>query len=192
MLDEKDIRPVFIAGDEAQELVTQGDGEFAACSRESRGITIYATQTVSHFEKDMGKAHTNALLSCLRCGLYCRTDDPETAYWIRDSIGESINRGLNYGPESWTVDPQAFSTMLLRELKQGGGTDLKVEAVVALGGGKFKATGRRWYKATFRQRVSRAKDRAGLFARLLSSNDVLIVAKKPGTAAGGKKGNVEA
>src|SRR5262249_18054182 len=100
--------------------------------------------------------------------------------WARDTTGQSLSAGLNFGPETWTMaDRNALSTESLRSLAQGGGRAMKVEAIIIKGCEKFRANKRRWYKATFRQRIPKESDHQKLFWQRYTSNDVWISAKKP-------------
>lgn len=178
--DESKIRTIFIAGDEAHELVTRGDETFVSSCRELRGITVYATQTINNFVKQLEKPTTLTLLAGLRTRFIARTEDADTANWVRDTLGQSLNPGLYFGPETWThLDRSAFGTEILRSLKQGGGKGKKVEAIAILGGDVFNATNRRWYKATFRQNIPKKTDKAKQFWQSLTSNDVTISATTP-------------
>jgi hypothetical protein len=177
--DEAEIRPIFIAGDEAPELVTNDDPKFVSSSRESRGITIYAAQTINHFVDVLGEPKTKAMLAGVRNRFICRTEDHDTAMWARDAVGESMNDGLNLGPRSWSAgESNAATTEVLRNLKQGGGKRKKVEAVVSLGNDTFKANGRRWYKATFPQNIPKPDERQKLFMQKYFTNDVIIPPKR--------------
>ena len=166
------VRPVFILGDEAQYLVTSGDQLFVSSSREHRGITFFATQTINSLIDVIGQPATKALLGGLRNVFLNRTNDADTANWFRDSMNQVVNYGLNDGPVNWVVHD--FSTDILRSLKQGG-ADGKVEAVFRKANDKFKVNGLRWCKVTFRQNYLVPKNRLKRLIRLLTNNDARIL-----------------
>ncbi|MDL5047315.1 hypothetical protein QQ054_14950 [Oscillatoria amoena NRMC-F 0135] len=166
------VRPVFILGDEAQYLVTSGDQLFVSSSREHRGITFFATQTINSLIDAIGKPATMSLLGGLRNVFVNRTNDADTANWFRDSMNQVVNYGLNDGPVTWVVHD--FSTEMLRSLKQGG-PDGKVEALFRKANDKFKVNGLRWCRVSFRQRDVVPKNFLMRMVRLLTSNDARVL-----------------
>lgn len=144
------VRPVFIAGDEAHELVTKGDEQYAASSREKRGITVYATQAKTSLLTTLGNGATETLFASLRNRFVCRTDDPATATWLRESTNQKLTdtSGPGWGGHH-IIDP---ATDILRSLRQGGAADGVVEVVVVRGNDVLEG-GRRWCVARFRQQI---------------------------------------
>jgi hypothetical protein len=170
--DPAKVRPVFICGDEAHELVTTGDVRFVSSSRSQRAITIYTTQTITSLTESLGASATSTLLAGLKTRFVCRTDDPDTTKWIRETTNEVINEG---SPSSHAAKRLVdFATDGVRELCQGGPGGV-VEAVVIRGNDRFRSNGRRWCRLRFRQVPP-----TGFFAALWRSwttNDVRIVPK---------------
>jgi hypothetical protein len=171
--DPAKVRPIFICGDEAHELVTAGDVRFVSSSRSQRAITIYTTQTITSLNEALGASATSTLLAGLKTRFICRTDDPDTTKWIRETTNEVINEGSpTSSAAKRTVD---FATDGLRELCQGGPPGGVVEAVVIRGNDRFLANGRRWCRVRFRQVPP-----LGFFASLWqawTTNEVRIVPK---------------
>lgn len=170
--EQESVRPVFILGDEAQYLVTTGDQLFVSSSREHRGITFFATQTINSLIDVIGKPATMSMLGGLRNVFMNRTTDADTATWFRDSMNQVVNHGLKEGPIAWIVHD--FTTEILHALKQGG-ADGKVEAIFRKANDEFKVNGLRWCKVTFRQNDVVPKTAIQRAIRLLTSNDARVL-----------------
>jgi len=144
-----EVRPVVIAGDEAHELVTPGDVRFVSSSRSQRGVTVYSTQTVTSLMEALGPSATSTLLAGLRTRFVCRSDDPDTAKWIAESLADAPTSRPALG--RLATEPLGVDLPLtVRALRQGG-QDRVVEAIAVCGGDKFRVNDRRWSTVTFNQ-----------------------------------------
>lgn len=147
-----DLRPVFIAADEAQEIVSEPDHRFASSSRGHRGITVYATQTISQLEHTLGKTDATSLLANLKTRFICRCGHPETAKWFAESINQKVAPNVvGMFNAQMAIDE---TIELIHRLQEGGGRKQTVEAVMAFGGDELAAN-QRWFLTTFRQNLPR-------------------------------------
>ena len=184
--DINSMRPVFLAGDEAQYFVSSGDTLFATTSASARGITVYSTQSLALLYSEIGsdpnaRSSVLALLGNLRNRFVCNVDDPETTSWFANTLGKVIVRrrtageasNKSFGPtglqfntggsesESEQLDFD-LQPRILAELKQGGPhrdptRNCKVEAIVTTAGRPFEVPPQKlWHKATFDQNLDRA------------------------------------
>jgi hypothetical protein len=181
--DDIDMRPIFLAGDEAQYFVSAGDTLFATTSASARGITVYSTQSLALLYSEMGsdanaRSSVLALLGNLRNRFICNVDDPETTSWFANTLGKVIVKRRTAGESSNTSFSQSgiqFNTggnesdaeqldydlqpRELAVLNQGGrghkdpSRDCKVEAIITTAGWPFEANQKLWYKATFDQNL---------------------------------------
>ena len=192
--DDIDMRPTFLAGDEAQYFVSPGDTLFATTSASARGITVYATQSLALLYSEMGsdanaRSSVLALLGNLRNRFICNVDDPETTSWFANTLGKVIVKrrtsgessntsfsesGIQYNAGGNQSDAEQLDYDLqpreLAVLNQGGPhkdprKDKKVEAIITTAGWPFEANGRLWYKATFNQAL---REEVTLGGRLMS------------------------
>jgi hypothetical protein len=87
--DNQNMRPIFLAGDEAQYFVSAGDTLFATTSASSRGITVCATQSLALLYSEMG-SDANARFAHRRACCCRRNTKPEAP---------ALELGLSSAPE---------------------------------------------------------------------------------------------
>ena len=99
-------RPLLFLCDEYQEFATtgdQGDDSFYAVCRESKVISIVATQSRASLVRRLGEDRTKVLLASLRTKVFLALSDPTDAEWAAKVCGEdwseientSINESVN-------------------------------------------------------------------------------------------------
>ncbi|CDQ11960.1 conserved membrane protein of unknown function [Acidithiobacillus ferrivorans] len=84
-------RPLLFLCDEYQEFATtgeQGDDSFYAVCRESKVISIVATQSRASLVRRLGEDRTKVLLASLRTKIFLALSDPSDAEWAAKVCGE--------------------------------------------------------------------------------------------------------
>lgn len=141
------IRPVFIAADEAQEFVSSAsaklisDSHFASLSRQARGTTVYAIHSIASLESEMSrKGETEVLLANLRTKFICATSDQTTRTWMRNQIGPDLVKQGNFEKELLT-------------LRQGGPKVGVVDAICFIAQRNFAINQMPFWRTSFRQEL---------------------------------------
>lgn len=84
-------RPLLFLCDEYQEFATtgdQGDDSFYAVCRESKVVSIVATQSRASLVRRLGEDRTKVLLASLRTKIFLALSDPTDAEWAAKVCGE--------------------------------------------------------------------------------------------------------
>lgn len=178
---DRDMRPVFLWCDEAQNFTSPYDFQFQTTARSARVCTVYLTQNISNLyatlgADEAGKASVDSLLANLNTKIIHANGDPVTNTWSADLIGRSrqffvnANRSqsgnsamaalFGCGGDSQTgggVSEQMEHEVPPRRfttLRKGGvANGGLVDAIVFQGGRRFKANGKTWLPVTFQQRL---------------------------------------
>ncbi len=93
-------RPVFIWGDEAQQIATPDDGLFQSVCRASRACTVYLTQSLPNYYTKMGgdsprdDAHT--LVGKFGNFIFHSNSCPDTNEYAARVVGKRVTRRKNY------------------------------------------------------------------------------------------------
>jgi hypothetical protein len=93
-------RPVFIWGDESQQIVTPEDGLFQSVCRDSRACTVYLTQSLPNYYSKMGgnsprdDAHT--LVGKFGNLLFHSNSCPDTNEYAARVVGKAVKRRKSY------------------------------------------------------------------------------------------------
>lgn len=172
------VRPCFIGGDEIHFFSTHNDSFFQSTARSSRGISVYATQSIANFTSEMGgdptsKARVDSLLANLQTRFACQNLDPETNKWYSDSLGNVLvkrrarsvtvnpngggflaklagaNRSINQS-ESEQPEPD-LSSRQFSGLKTGGFPNKGIVEAILSGSGARLLFRQRWKRVSFDQ-----------------------------------------
>jgi type IV secretory pathway TraG/TraD family ATPase VirD4 len=161
-------RVTFLWADEAQFFVDSNDAQFQSTARSSRMATVYLSQNIGAYYREIGEADTHSLMGNLGTKLFHANGDPMTNNWAADlfskswqyrgSAGTSLNDGVvgnqtvsrNYGSTDsldYEVLPQEFTCLR----KGGPENERRVEAVAFQGGRIWHATNKNHCKVDFLQ-----------------------------------------
>lgn len=168
-------RPVFLWADEAQNFISSYDMRFQETARSSRACTVYLTQNLSNYYKEMGgetgRAAVDSLMGNLQTKIFHQNGDFQTNSWAADQIGRTwqtkINPGMSQRDRSsgfadsqynsnfnssrsveYDILPREFTT-----LKTGGPPDFCSEAIIFQGGRIWAAEDKTWMKLAFNQDI---------------------------------------
>lgn len=162
---DADTRPCFLYLDEAQNLLTIRDMQFAATARSSRCANIWLTQNISNLyvalgADEGGRAAADSLMGLAQTKIFHANSDPVTNLWAADLIGKrkqqfyssNVSQGQvrlftdwddapssNYGSHEsfeYVVHPHHFSM-----LQKGGPPLRRAGAIVYQGGRIWNASG---------------------------------------------------
>jgi hypothetical protein len=153
---DRNLRPVFLFADEAQNFTTAFDAEYQAVARAAGGCTVYLTQNRESYLRVLGnEAAVDSLLGNLQLKAFCQQSSPATNAWAARLLGErwqkiiSTNVGHSgrsteerYASSNVNVSQQKRHFVEPAEftvLRRGGApNDFQVEVVLYLGGHVFK------------------------------------------------------
>lgn len=168
-------RPVFLWADEAQNFISSYDMRFQETARSSRACTVYLTQNLSNYYKEMGgeagKAAVDSLLGNLQTKIFHANGDAVTNSWAAEQIGKmwqtKINPGMSQRDRAggfadsqynsnfnssrsveYDILPREFTT-----LQKGGPPDFCAEAIIFQGGRVWQAEDKTWMKLAFNQEI---------------------------------------
>jgi len=97
-------RGVFLWADESQFFAHKDDVDFLSVARESRAVTVYLTQSVSNYHREMRREDVNAILSNIATQTCLTTGDPETRKHFIDLIGGRTMYRVNSGEQQGKGD----------------------------------------------------------------------------------------
>lgn len=176
------LRPAFLAADEAQAIATSGDVHFQTTAASARGLSLYATQNLPLLYREMGgdsnsRYGADALIGNLRNRFFFGGEEPTTANWMADSIGKIIvsrksdSQSWNWSPgsegmgfllgnrslsESFSDSEQLdyeVQPRAMSTLRNGGPhNNWMIDAIMTSQGRQFKSSGKRYLLVQFDQR----------------------------------------
>ncbi len=177
--------PTFLWADESQFFVTENDAEFQSTARSKKAISVYLTQNISNYYKNIGgqdpKAATDSLLGNFQTKIFHANGDAVTNEWAErlfakdwkhhTGIGSSDNTGQDNQSGSTSsfntnesLDPIVPASWFTTLRTGGHENNLLVDAIIFQGGRVWNATNSNWIKTTFSQ-VERPVQTRKLFRR---------------------------
>jgi hypothetical protein len=170
---------VVIWADEAQQIVTAYDAQFASTSRSSRVCTVYLSQSLPVYYSAFGagseraKYDALALLGNMQVKFLHSQTEQETCEWMSNLVGKAWSTRINTSTNTTPVDtvaaligqanPQGNSVgtsevlehLILpaewKLLRTGGWRNNGYVDVVLLQGGRIWSNGETHLRLTFRQ-----------------------------------------
>lgn len=159
-------RVCFLWADEAQFFVDSNDAQFQSTARSARVATVYLSQNIGAYYREIGEADTHSLMGNLGTKFFHANGDPMTNKWAADLFAKSWQTRSSAGASMGGVDGRNVSKnygssdsvefeVLPREftcLRKGGPENAgHVEAIAFQGGRIWNATSKNHCKVDFCQ-----------------------------------------
>jgi len=111
------LRPIFIAADEAQFWASSNDQAFQTTARSARGLSVYATQNLHNFYTELGASDNNShsrvksLLGNLQNRFGGQNLDEDTNHWYAETLSKIKVEQVSYSHSSNTSPPSPSDRM---------------------------------------------------------------------------------
>lgn len=165
-LPMKDMKPVFLWADEAQNFIHEHDTDYQATARSSRVCTVYLTQNLPNYFSHMGGRHSEhrvkSFMGTMGTKIFHANADMDTNTYAAELIGKQVqwqasenmqiagNMSMSEGrseTRDFIIQPEQFTMM-----RTGGNVhDQIVDARIHRQGTPWFSTGRPDRKISFKQ-----------------------------------------